>query len=269
MIHINITERTKHLLVDQATVGLNEDQQNELNILLETEMVVLQNEFTQTAAMVQLGMFARDKRELDTMPDSVREKILAQANVQFGIDNFSQDKSPSSLKEQLIKTKRPMNNSWMMSGWAVAAALALAFFVVRTDGPIPASFDTQRLTTIESLPGTVTTPWIKSDQSGFEQVTGDVIWNDSTQTGFMRLAGLPANNPDEAQYQLWIVDPERGEQPVDGGVFDVPASEGSMIIPIVAKLAVTNPAAFAITLEQPGGVVVSKGPLLVVAPRSS
>ena len=273
MKHINIAERTKHLLVDQATVGLNEDKQNELNILLEMEMAALQEEFTQTAAMVQLGMLARDKRELDAMPDSVREKILAQANVQFGVDpgveKSSRNELPTSLDEHRVKTKRSTKSGWMMTGWAVAAALALAFFVVRTDGPVPASFDAQRLTLLESVPGTVTTPWIESDQAGFEQVTGNVVWNDATQTGFMQLAGLPANNPAEAQYQLWIVAPERGEQPVDGGVFDVPAGEDTVIIPITAKLAVLNPAAFAITLEQPGGVVVSKGPLLVVAPASS
>ena len=71
------------------------------------------------------------------------------------------------------------------------------------------------------------------------------------------------------QYQLWIVDPERAAQPVDGGVFDVQAGTREVIIPINAKLAVNNPAAFAITLEKPGGVVVSAGPLLVVASAGS
>jgi len=38
-----------------------------------------------------------------------------------------------------------------------------------------------------------------------------------------------------------------------------------VIIPIDAKLDVLDPEAFAITREQPGGVVVSNGPLLMVA----
>ena len=82
----------------------------------------------------------------------------------------------------------------------------------------------------------------------------------------MRLAGLVANDPGTAQYQLWIVDPERDQRPVDGGVFDVPSGGGEVIIPIDPKLRIKSPAAFAITLEKPGGVVVSGGPLLVVAP---
>lgn len=45
--------------------------------------------------------------------------------------------------------------------------------------------------------------------------------------------------------------------PVDGGVFDVPANAGEVVIPIRASLMVRKPAAFAVTVEKPGGVVVS------------
>jgi len=89
---------------------------------------------------------------------------------------------------------------------------------------------------------------------------------DEQQAGYMRLSGLVANEPGTAQYQLWIVDPDRDARPVDGGVFDVPADDEEVIIPIDSKLRINGPAAFAITLEKPGGVVVSAGPLLVVAP---
>ena len=62
------------------------------------------------------------------------------------------------------------------------------------------------------------------------------------------------------QYQLWIVDPDRAPQPVDGGVFDVAARPGRQVIPIDPALVIDQPAAFVITLEQAGGVVVSEGP---------
>ena len=45
--------------------------------------------------------------------------------------------------------------------------------------------------------------------------------------------------------------------PVDGGVFDVPANTAEVVIPIRAALMVRKPAAFAVTVEKPGGVVVS------------
>jgi anti-sigma-K factor RskA len=74
----------------------------------------------------------------------------------------------------------------------------------------------------------------------------------------MTLSGIPKNDPTKAQYQLWIVDPQRDEAPVDGGVFDIPSDGSPAVIPIAAKLALTHPQAFVITLEHPGGVVKSK-----------
>ena len=102
--------------------------------------------------------------------------------------------------------------------------------------------------------------------AAYAQVKGDVVWSNRRQSGFMRLAGLPANRRSAEQYQLWIVDPSRDEHPIDGGVFDVPAGVDEIVVPIDAKLPVDAPKVFALTLEQVGGVVVSDGPLLVVAP---
>jgi len=60
------------------------------------------------------------------------------------------------------------------------------------------------------------------------------------------------------QYQIWIFDGARDKRfPVDGGVFDVPANTTDVVIPIRAELMVHKPAAFAVTVEKPGGVVVS------------
>jgi hypothetical protein len=72
----------------------------------------------------------------------------------------------------------------------------------------------------------------------------------------MRLQGLAANDPGVVQYQLWIFDKARdAKYPVDGGVFDV--TGGEVVVPIVAKLHVEQPTLFAVTVERPGGVVVS------------
>ncbi len=75
----------------------------------------------------------------------------------------------------------------------------------------------------------------------------------------MRFRGLAALDPKKAQFQLWIFDKSRDDKfPVDGGVFDVDPTTGDVIVPITAKLHVDKPALFAITIEPPGGVVVSK-----------
>jgi hypothetical protein len=89
-------------------------------------------------------------------------------------------------------------------------------------------------------------------------VTGDVVWDPATQRGFLHFAGLAPNDPAVHQYQIWIFDAGRDKRyPVDGGVFDVPANAGEVVIPIRASLMVRKPAAFAVTVEKPGGVVVS------------
>ena len=118
---------------------------------------------------------------------------------------------------------------------------------------------------IQDAPDLVQVDWGTPEIEGYTEVTGDVTWSQAKQEGYMRLSGLPINDPTAKQYQLWIVDPARDKNPIDGGVFDIDRATGEIIIPIDAKLAVTKAAAFAITLEQPGGVVVSNGPLLIIA----
>jgi hypothetical protein len=86
---------------------------------------------------------------------------------------------------------------------------------------------------------------------------GDVVWDDQSQQGYLRLTGLRANDPSREQYQLWIFDAGRDQRyPVDGGVFDVNGA-GSTVVRIRAAVKVHNAVVFAITVEQPGGVVVS------------
>ena len=90
-----------------------------------------------------------------------------------------------------------------------------------------------------------------------KNVSGELVWSDAKQAGFMRFRGLPVNDAAKEQYQLWIFENAKLEEhPKDGGVFDITA-EGDVIIPIDAKLATKDPKVFAITVERPGGVVVS------------
>jgi len=142
-----------------------------------------------------------------------------------------------------------------LTGWAAAAAIAvMAWIGSKSDGPANPPLAASQL---RSEAGDL----IERDFQGlgkFSSASGNVIWSDKLQQGYMTLSGIPVNNPGETQYQLWIVDPKRDEAPVDGGVFDIPTDGSPVVVPIVAKLALSNPQAFVITLEQPGGVVKSK-----------
>jgi len=90
-----------------------------------------------------------------------------------------------------------------------------------------------------------------------EEAYGDVVWSDERQAGYMRFRGLKPNDPEVEQYQLWIFDKARDfDYPVDGGVFDI-TSDGEQVVPIRAKLPIHKAKLFAVTVEKPGGVVVS------------
>jgi len=157
---------------------------------------------------------------------------------------------------------RPQVSTWRkiianpLTGWAAAAAVLL-FAAIRQQPPA-ASLSPA---TAESRLRSEATDLIERNFEGlgaFKNISGRVTWSDSKQQGFMTLSGIPVNDPKKAQYQLWIVDPKRDEAPVDGGVFDIPTDGTPVVVPIVAKLSLTQPQAFVITLEQPGGVVKSK-----------
>jgi len=121
---------------------------------------------------------------------------------------------------------------------------------------------------VQPGPGALKLAWAPTEDVGAGGASGELVWDNQRQTGFMRLAGLDPNDPRDTQYQLWIFDATRDDRhPVDGGVFDIPAGRLEVIVPIQAKLAVGKPVLFAVTIERPGGVVVSEREHVVVVAR--
>jgi hypothetical protein len=126
--------------------------------------------------------------------------------------------------------------------------------VERASGDLAA----ERRAFLSSHPHVVQRSWRAGGDATGAQVTGDVVWDEASQTGYMRFVNLRHNEPNAEQYQLWIFDAERDQRfPVDGGVFDVTSRDGEQIVRIQAKLRVHVPLLFAVTVEHPGGVVVS------------
>jgi hypothetical protein len=245
------SDRLMDLLASRVTEGLSETEQRELERLLADHDQMELDHLDQAAAAADLAFSAHD--QLEPMPAGLKQRILLDAD------------------RHLPAPTRAGTFSARYMGWyAAAAMLILALWAPwigdsQPDTPLP-SLAQQRETLLAAGSDVIRVDWNPPEIEDYAGVRGDVVWSPSQQTGFMRLSGLPANAPDQAQYQLWIVDPTRDEHPIDGGVFDIVASDGEIIVPIDAKLEVSQAAAFAITLEKPGGVVVSDGPLLVVAP---
>jgi anti-sigma-K factor RskA len=109
--------------------------------------------------------------------------------------------------------------------------------------------------------------WTSTDDPAGRGVSGDVVWSDARQAGYMRFTGLAINAPELSQYQLWIFDATRDERyPVDGGVFNIDCT-GEAIVRIAPRVPVHQAVMFAVTIEQPGGVVVSDRKRLPVLAR--
>jgi hypothetical protein len=254
-------ERLVDLLAARATEGLSEEQSRELDVALHGQTDFDVNDLDLAAAAADLA-FASSASGAEAMPEDLKRRIAEHARAHFFRHPGAMPKSPESPRPALLDAR--------YLGWyAAAAILLLALWAPWAPGPvdpaIPPTLAEQRSLLIESATDAVQIAWARPEIEAYAQVKGDVVWSDQRQAGFMRLSGLPANRSQVEQYQLWIVDPSRDERPIDGGVFDIPAGIDEIIIPIDAKLRADNPTVFAITLEKPGGVVVSDGPLLVVA----
>lgn len=249
------------LLIAKAAYGLTEAESRQLAELDEN-----QNDASIEMTMAAFAV-ADFGEKPEAMPDALRSKILVGADQFFGVENV-EDLQPTFTLGPPART--PLL-SWL--GWAVAAvaisALSLNLYITQfapqpqvvVAPPIdkPRSVEELRNELMVSAPDLEKASWSAGKMPELTDVSGDVVWSDKQQTGYMRLKGLPANDPAHEQYQLWIYEENQGDKtPIDGGVFDV-AENGEVIIPIEAKLRTKNPKMFAITIEKPGGVVVSKG----------
>lgn len=171
-----------------------------------------------------------------------------------------------ALRQRRIARARPRWREPL--AWVVAAAAVLAYLVLpaqraRVSDEPPTV--TALHEALQTATGVVRVAWAPSTDPAGRGASGEVLWDAAQQRGVMRFAGLAPNDARVAQYQLWIVDAERDARyPVDGGVFDV-TSDAEVLVPIDARLPVGRATLFAVTLEPPGGVVVSTRERLVLA----
>lgn len=255
-----MNERSEELLLDllvkKAVEGLTEAEQKQLD---ELEAGRRPDESIElTASAVSLVDIAPEQ-----MPANLRSRVLAEAERYFD----DAQASPQAAKGEASTAKTPW---WTFLGWAVAAAAVVLLLVnvwLRPPTEVvnipPTPTPQEKLTPAQMrqqlLDANVVNARAEWGPGNVKEVvpSGDIVWSDEKQAGYMRFRGLPANDPNKQTYQLWIFDETQDPKtPIDGGTFDVSA-DGEVIIPINAKLRPRNPAMFAVTIEKPGGVVVS------------
>ena len=267
-------ERLLDLLADRALCGLNDEETAEL-LELETRFPDLADDdsFDIAAAAFSLNGIG----ETDELPASLRSRLLADA------EKFSAGGSTEAVSEAFNETapavskiqyEKPGFSFGQWLGWGVAAiaCIALVFNVWLTRysaqeqaknntptteaTPSQPTAEEQLNQLLASAKDAVKTNWTSPVEG--EDLSGEVVWSDAEQKGYMTFKGLAPNDASKESYQLWIFDETQDDKtPIDGGVFNV-NKKGEVVVPIDAKLRVSHPKMFAVTVEKPGGVVVSK-----------
>lgn len=289
-------ERLLDLLALRAAEGLDPADEAAVSVWDDLEI------FDEAAAVLALGLLG--PLESDPMPAGLRarlenlaEQVAAPATQSRNTGTVSDPSqsaplrltpSPSAERPVTIPSaSHPRSGLVTSLGW-LAAAACLAFAVVVWSGPggrASVLTPEQQLLALESRPGVVKTDWLGLDDAGLAEaphshdrnLVGRVVWDPATNEGCMVFEGLAGNDPTAFQYQLWIFDADRptghlpqfgegilSQRPVDGGVFDIPAN-GRVVVPIRAKLSVGQAKIFAVTVEPPGGVVVSDRDVVTLA----
>jgi Anti-sigma-K factor rskA len=282
-----LDEATMDLLIKQVTDGLSPAEQRELDVLDNEVSSEWLRDFERAAAAITLA----GSTDADAMPAALAQKIAAQADEHFAAARqaplptaIAADRKIAELEAQravasLERVPRVYSSRNAVYGWlAAAACLVLAAFgwlrtpveappvaqippptpvAVPVEPPKPPTPAEERAALLAKADTLKITLGATKDP-GSAGMTGDVVWDPTTQRGYMHFAGLKPNDPAIQQYQIWIFDGTRDKRfPVDGGVFDVPANAREVVIPIRASLMVRKPAAFAVSVEKPGGAVVS------------
>ncbi len=266
-----LDEATVDLLVKQVTEGLSPAEQRALDVLDSAVVSANLRAFERaTAAIVLSG-----NENPPQLPADLALRIARQADEHFAGAGLPEKLVDLASVQARAAPRAPRsvprrgNYGWL----AAAASLVLAVFAWnRSPPPAAPVVLTPPVAVVVTPPPTPTeeraTLLAKSDSLKINfgatkdpaaaGVSGDVVWDPVTQRGFLHFVGLAANDPALRQYQLWIFDGGRDQRyPVDGGVFDVPANATEVVIPIRAALPVLSAKAFAVTVEKPGGVVVS------------
>lgn len=238
-------EQLFELLALHSTQGLSSAESRRADELLKRFPDVELDMFDRAAAAVHLALLGPER----PLPAHLRPELIAAGQAYFA-DRLE------GRSDRADRSAAQSNLGW----WVAAAALVLAIsgWWPRLQGPPEAL--TSRAASVESLAaesGTVQLAWSATEDETATAASGELVWSTDRQAGFMVLSGLAVNDPSRYQYQLWIFDRSRDERyPVDGGVFDVTES-GEVVIPIEARVPIEDPYLFAVTVEPPGGVVVS------------
>ena len=270
--------RIEELLMQRVTGALSAPEADALTHLLSQQSPVEARQWEAVAAELAAAISFESRTPEDTLPAALAARITGVGEalvrttrpaVVASLTAPATAPAAPSPRVVPIATARTRSRLVNWGGWLAAAAM-LAVWVAGSRGPLRSTVEPTGVGPVasvgaqlrDSLLGSdsalVRLAWTTTADSSALGATGDVVWSARAQRGVMRIAGLQPNDRKRWVYQLWIFDKTRDQRyPVDGGVFDIPEGAHEVFVPIDARLPVGEAVMFAITVEPPGGVVVS------------
>ena len=267
MINSNPTQPSDELfydlVIEESLMGLSNDDQQRLDEMLETNVAQQEaDEIRMTIAALDLAF---DEGKVEKMPASFREKLQSDGASRVSNTDSSPTFDTSAWTSSWNSLLAPI--AYVLVGSVIGLAISSMWTASpnMSEPTVAQQLENFRDSGITDLQKV---SWQQKDDTGGENVTGEVVWSDSQNEGYMVFDGLKTNDPGDV-YQLWIFDADRPEtdiEPVNGGVFKI-ASDGKAIVPIDFTIKTSRVKLFALTVEKDPGVAVSKRERLpVLAP---
>lgn len=260
---VDSRERLHDLLIDKAVFGISASEEEELQELLRANPDIKADDLDRLVTMLDMTALPQ---HLPSPPPALIAMVRSQAPTPVTA-------SPSRASYVLFRKRE-------LVAWVTAAVCLMV-----------AVFSWNRQKTEDTRPGIELPPVAKQDPVG-ESVAkkvvptlsqqrdelllspegvlhvqlmdtvdrqdataiGDIVWSPVQQRGFLRIKGLPSNDPSKSQYQLWLVEASpMHHETINGGVFNVDQQTRELIVPIRADHFVKQPNIFVISIEPPGG----------------
>lgn len=234
--------RLQDLLAQRATEGLSAPEAAELSELLAAAGVLDEDvELDSVAATANLAMLTQS--DMHAMPDSLRAKLESSGEA------WAQSRS------RFAAPARSAGVNKFLAFTAAACVLLAAGMWILTSAQRQSLSPVAVRSLVDGQVDTMHVALADWDNPEVRGVSGEAVWSEASQRGYLRLRDLP-RAPKDSQYQLWIVDSRGMGQRISGALFDGDG-QSEIIVPITPGIRVQQAAAFAITIEKPGGVWVS------------
>ena len=223
------SDRLLELLADQALFGLPTEEEKELEILLAKHPEVDRESVELLTAQLETGGLAVDngRMEIAAMPAGLADRIRADfpgagrsesfsnsslrttgESAQAGLETNSlppEQTNTNSVSPPAHRSSNPVSLLFAVSGWITAAVLFVALVFPEAFSPVQTA-EQLRANLLTSSAPLFQKDWTTTEDVSAAKATGDIVWNQTGQQGFMTFRGLEVNDPNRSQYQLWIFD---------------------------------------------------------------